>query len=191
MRTLFMSIPIALPLGPTLFAAKKRSNPAPLPKSMTISPWTINGKNQYLVTFEVAEFISPTYLLHVCRCERVTTTSSKICSFGDRFELFQAVAKCLRNFLTMLSITLCLGTFRKFSIVLLNWLINLIRIHNDTRLLRFKCLVMQWYCCLVDCDSDLEITRSSRRSIYILKSHLMRNYWYVTHVFKVSLVKCK
>ena len=37
--TLFISTPMALPVGPTLFAAVKTSKPAPDPKSTTVSPF--------------------------------------------------------------------------------------------------------------------------------------------------------
>lgn len=36
--TLFMSTPMTLPVSPTLLAARKASKPAPLPRSITVSP---------------------------------------------------------------------------------------------------------------------------------------------------------
>lgn len=39
--TRFISTPIALPLAPTLLAARNTSNPAPLPRSHTVSPYTL------------------------------------------------------------------------------------------------------------------------------------------------------
>lgn len=38
LNTSFISTPIARPEGPTFWAARKTSNPAPLPRSMTVSP---------------------------------------------------------------------------------------------------------------------------------------------------------
>lgn len=38
-RTSVISIPMTLPFGPTFCAARKQSNPPPLPRSTTVSPY--------------------------------------------------------------------------------------------------------------------------------------------------------
>lgn len=72
--TLFLSTPYTFPLLPTFFAARKTSNPAPLPRSMTDSPyicWLIHVLFPELLTGAEA-----TYFLYVRDGERITAAQA-------------------------------------------------------------------------------------------------------------------
>jgi hypothetical protein len=86
-----MSTPMARPVAPTLFAARKTSKPAPQPKSMTHSPCNHGMLVKHRHDFGTgASFLSKTSY-----CEGVATAEAEVGVTRDVAKLLFGVAECL------------------------------------------------------------------------------------------------
>lgn len=86
-----MSTPIARPFGPTFFAARKTSNPAPLPRSITVSPCS-----HYMLVVRLRILRNDkACLAETGYHKRIAAAKAKIGVARDAVELLFGVAECL------------------------------------------------------------------------------------------------
>jgi hypothetical protein len=116
-----MSTPMARPVGPTFSAARKTSKPAPLPRSMTHSPY-----NHGMLAGRRRDFGNgASFLSKTGYCERAATAEAEVGVTRDFVELLFGVAKCL-------SYGTGIGRYISQSertIVVLNSLVDAARVH--------------------------------------------------------------
>ena len=119
-RTSFMSMPMARPEGPTLVAARKTSKPAPLPRSMTVSPcWEVSIGNMWLTGL--------TGLLQTGDGQRVAAAQAEVGILGDVGELVGAVAEGFGHGLAVLGA----GAPRCRAVVLADLIVDLGWVHVE------------------------------------------------------------